>query len=121
MIKFVPVDLGLINSDVFLDMSLEMQALYFYLLANKNQEGIVNNPKAIQRMLSVKEDVFWELGAIGLVLDGDEDGEFYIVSRNCDKPFVIVYDKVMKNKFSSRKNTAVSTVTAVSQSRPYSR
>lgn len=80
MIKFVPVDLGLINSDVFLDMSLEMQALYFYLLANKNKEGIVNNPKAIQRMLSVKDDVFWALGAIGLLLDNGKDGGVYVVS-----------------------------------------
>ena len=79
MTKIVHLDLGLINSDAFLDMTAESQLLYFHFLASRNKEGIVNNPKAIQRMVGVKEDAFLMLGTNGFVFDGDEEGEIFVI------------------------------------------
>lgn len=46
----------IIDSDVFLDMPLSTQALYFHLAMRADDEGFVNNPKKIQRMVGASED-----------------------------------------------------------------
>ena len=46
----------IIDSDVFLDMPLSTQALYFHLAMRADDEGFVNNPKKIQRMIGASED-----------------------------------------------------------------
>ena len=46
----------IIDSDAFLDMPLSTQALYFHLAMRADDEGFVNNPKKIQRMVSASED-----------------------------------------------------------------
>ena len=46
----------IIDSDAFLDMPLSSQALYFHLSMRADDEGFINNPKKIQRMIGASED-----------------------------------------------------------------
>lgn len=46
----------IIDSDMFLDMPLSTQALYFHLSMRADDEGFINNPKKIQRMIGASDD-----------------------------------------------------------------
>lgn len=46
----------IIDSDAFLDMPLSAQALYFQVGMRADDDGFVNNPKKIQRMIGASED-----------------------------------------------------------------
>ena len=46
----------IIDSDAFLDMPLTAQALYFHLCMRADDDGFVNNPKKIQRMVGCGDD-----------------------------------------------------------------
>ena len=46
----------IVDSDAFLEMPLSTQALYFHLSMRADDEGFVNNPKKIQRMIGASDD-----------------------------------------------------------------
>lgn len=46
----------IVESDVFLDMPLSTQALYFHLSMEADDDGFVNSPRKIQRMLGASDD-----------------------------------------------------------------
>ena len=46
----------IIDSDLFLDMPLSAQALYFHLSMRADDDGFVNNPKKIQRIIGASDD-----------------------------------------------------------------
>lgn len=46
----------IIDSDAFLDMPLSTQALYFHLSMRADDDGFINNPKKITRMIGCNED-----------------------------------------------------------------
>lgn len=46
----------IIDSDAFLDMPLSTQALYFHLSMRADDDGFINNPKKIQRMVGGADD-----------------------------------------------------------------
>lgn len=46
----------IIDSDAFLDMPLSAQALYFHLSMRADDEGFINNPRKIQRMIGAADD-----------------------------------------------------------------
>lgn len=46
----------IIDSDAFLDMPLSSQALYFHLSMRADDDGFINNPKKIQRMIGGSDD-----------------------------------------------------------------
>ena len=46
----------IIDSDAFLDMPLSTQALYFHLSMRADDDGFVNNPKKIARLLGCGDD-----------------------------------------------------------------
>ena len=46
----------IIDSDAFLDMPLSTQALYFHLSMRGDDDGFINNPKKIQRMIGSADD-----------------------------------------------------------------
>lgn len=48
----------IIDSDAFLDMPLSSQTLYFHLAMRADDEGFINNPKKIQRMIGASDDDF---------------------------------------------------------------
>ena len=52
-----------IDSDAFLDMPLSTQALYFHLSMRADDDGFINNPKKIQRLLGCSDDDMKILGA----------------------------------------------------------
>lgn len=46
----------IIDSDAFLDMPLSTQALYFHLSMRADDDGFINNPKKVQRMIGAADD-----------------------------------------------------------------
>lgn len=46
----------IIDSDAFLDMPLSTQVLYFHLSMRADDDGFINNPKKIQRMIGCSDD-----------------------------------------------------------------
>lgn len=46
----------IIDSDAFLDMPLTTQAIYFHLNMRADDDGFINNPKKICRMIGASED-----------------------------------------------------------------
>lgn len=46
----------IIDSDAFLDMPCSAQALYFHLAMRADDDGFLNNPKKIQRMVGASDD-----------------------------------------------------------------
>ena len=45
----------IIDSDAFLDMPLSSQSLYFHLSMRADDDGFINNPKKIQRMVGASD------------------------------------------------------------------
>ena len=50
------VSLKVTDTDIFLDMPLSTQALYFHLITRADDDGFFANPKKIMRMISCTED-----------------------------------------------------------------
>ena len=46
----------IIDSDAFLDMPMSAQALYFHLAMRADDDGFVNNPRKIMRMVGASDD-----------------------------------------------------------------
>ena len=46
----------IIDSDAFLDMPLSTQSLYFHLSMRADDDGFINNPKKVQRMIGCADD-----------------------------------------------------------------
>ena len=46
----------IIDSDAFLDMPMSSQALYFHLNMRADDDGFINNPKKVLRMIGASED-----------------------------------------------------------------
>lgn len=46
----------IIDSDAFLDMPMSTQALYFHLSMRADDDGFLNNPKKVQRMVGATDD-----------------------------------------------------------------
>lgn len=59
------------ESDVFLDMPLSSQALYFHLCMNADDDGFVKNPKRISRMMGACDDDMRLLVAKSFVITYD--------------------------------------------------
>lgn len=46
----------IIDSDAFLDMPMSAQALYFHMAMRADDDGFLNNPKRVQRMVGASDD-----------------------------------------------------------------
>lgn len=57
-----------IDSDDFLDMPLSTQALYFHLAMRADDDGFINNPRKVQRMVGAADDDFRLLLAKNFVI-----------------------------------------------------
>lgn len=60
-----------IDSDAFLDMPLSTQCLYFHLAMRADDDGFVNNPRKVQRMICASDDDFRVLISKSFVLPFD--------------------------------------------------
>lgn len=58
----------IVDSDAFLDMPLSAQALYFHLAMRADDDGFINNPRKIQRVIGAGEDDCKLLAARGFIL-----------------------------------------------------
>lgn len=58
----------IVDSDLFLDMPLSTQALYFHLGMRADDAGFVNSPKKIQRMVGASGDDLKLLEAKGFII-----------------------------------------------------
>ncbi len=58
----------IIDSDAFLDMPLSTQALYFHLSMRADDDGFINNPKKIQRMIGASDDDLKILSAKNFII-----------------------------------------------------
>jgi hypothetical protein len=63
----------IVDSDAFLEMPMSTQALYFHLNMRADDDGFVNNPKRIQRMVGASDDDLKMLLARRFIL-GFENG-----------------------------------------------
>lgn len=61
----------IIDSDAFLDMGLSAQALYFHLCMRADDEGFINNPRKIQRMIGAGDDDLRLLAAKRFIIPFD--------------------------------------------------
>ena len=61
----------IVDSDAFLDMPLSTQALYFHLNMRADDDGFINNPKKIMRMINTSEDDFRVLIAKSFIINFD--------------------------------------------------
>ncbi len=60
---------SIIDSDLFLDMPLSTQALYFHMGMRADDDGFVNNPKRIQRTANCSDDDLKLLIAKGFIMN----------------------------------------------------
>lgn len=62
---------SIVDSDAFIDMPLSAQALYFHLGMRADDDGFVNSPRKIQKMISASEDDGRLLAAKGFIIPFD--------------------------------------------------
>ena len=60
--------LKIVDSDLFLDMPLSSQCLYFHLSMRADDDGFVNNPKKIIKIIGANEDDLKIIIAKGFVI-----------------------------------------------------
>ena len=61
----------IIDSDAFLEMPLSAQALYFHLSMRADDDGFLNNPKKIQRIINASDDDYKLLIAKNFIITFD--------------------------------------------------
>lgn len=70
--------IAIIDSDTFLEMSPSAQALYFHLTMRADDDGFVNSPKKIQRIVGAKpgagKSVFGMMVAMNAASSGRSSG-----------------------------------------------
>ena len=64
--------LKIVDSDLFLDMPLSSQCLYFHLSMRADDDGFVNNPKKIIKIIGANDDDLKILIAKGFVIVFDQ-------------------------------------------------
>ena len=62
---------SIIKSDQFLEMPMSSQLLYFHLLSDADDDGFINAPKSIMRVVGAKEDDMRVLKAKGYTIPFD--------------------------------------------------
>ena len=62
---------SIIKSDQFLEMPMSSQLLYFHLLSDADDDGFINAPKSIMRVIGAKEDDMKILQAKGYTIPFD--------------------------------------------------
>lgn len=93
---------SIIDSDAFLEMPLSTQALYFHLAMRADDDGFVNSPRKIAKMLGTGEDEFKVLLAKKFLL-GFESG--VIVIKHWKIHNYIQKDRYTPTKYFEEKNT----------------
>lgn len=91
---------SIIDSDAFLDMPLSTQALYFHLSMRADDEGFINNPKRISRLVGASDDEIKVLLAKRFII-GFESG--IIVIKHWKMHNAIRQDRMQKTSYTEEK------------------
>lgn len=62
------INVELVESDKFIDMSPKAQLLYFHLCMNADDDGFINKLKSLLRNYNLKSDVVKELESEGFII-----------------------------------------------------
>ena len=62
------VNVELVESDKFVDMSTSAQLFYFHLCMRADDDGFIDNLKSLQRYYGIKEKVVDELEEFGFII-----------------------------------------------------
>lgn len=62
------INVDLVESDKFLDMSASAQNLYFHLCMKADDDGFIDNLKSLQRYYAVQDKIVNELVDNGLIM-----------------------------------------------------
>ena len=92
----------IIDSDAFLDMPLSTQALYFHLSMRADDDGFINNPKKIAKMIGANDDEFKVLFTKKFII-GFENG--IIVIKHWKIHNYIRNDRYHETKYKEQKST----------------
>ena len=96
----------IIDSDAFLDMPLSTQSLYFHLNMRADDDGFVNNPKKIQRMIGASDDDLRLLLAKRFIL-GFENG--IVVIKHWRMHNLLRKDRYNPTQYIKERNTLMIT------------
>lgn len=102
----------IIDSDAFLDMPLSTQALYFHLSMRADDDGFINNPRKIQRMIGCGDDDLKLLNAKRFII-AFESGVIVIkhwkihnyIQKDRYKPTLYQEEKAMLNDKNNKSYT----------------
>ena len=92
----------IIESDAFLDMPLSTQSLYFHLNMIADDDGFLNNPKKIQRMIGASDDDLKLLFAKRFVLAFDNG---VVVIKHWRMHNLIKKDRYNQTQYIEERNT----------------
>jgi hypothetical protein len=92
----------IIDSDVFLDMPLSTQALYFHLAMRADDDGFINNPKKIMRMIGAAQNELEILLAKRYLLAFDSG--IVVIKHWCIHNY-IAKDRYHETKYLEEKST----------------
>jgi hypothetical protein len=92
--------LQIVDTDAFLDMSISTQALYFHLVMRADDDGFVNNPKKIMKIIGSQEDDLKVLFAKRFII-GFESG--IIVIKHWRMQNAIRNDRYIETVYSEEK------------------
>ena len=62
------INVELVESDKFVDMSTSAQLFYFHLCMRADDDGFIDNLKSLQRYYGIKEKVVDELEEFGFII-----------------------------------------------------
>ena len=91
---------SIIDSDLFLDMPTSAQCLYFHLCMRADDEGFLNNPKKIQRIVGSSDDDIRLLIAKRFIIPFDSG---VVVIRHWKIHNIIRADRLQKTMFQNEK------------------
>ena len=94
----------IIDSDAFLDMPPSSQALYFHLAMRADDDGFINNPKSIMRVVGAKDDDIKLLVAKRFIIPFDSG---VVVIKHWRIHNYIQKDRYTETKYIEEKNQLI--------------
>ena len=101
----------IIDSDVFLEMSLTAQCLYFHFCIRADDDGFINNPRRIQRTIGSNDDDFKLLLAKGFLIPFD--------SGVCVVKHWLIHNTIRKDRYSPTQHIVEKSKLIISENKTY--
>lgn len=101
----------IVDSDLFIDMSLSGQVLYFHFLMRADDEGFIGNPKTIMRVIGCNEDDYKILLAKKFVIA--------FQSGICAIRHWYIHNYIQKDRFTNSQYTEEKALLRITKDRVY--